>query len=511
MTHSARVSSSARIAVAVVVVLLLTACGSSLEPEEVALARGSSTVVAPSTVGGADPSDALLGANPEAGPASSIETDSIPATPAGSALAGSDAAIPGDGSKPVVADSTEDGGDVESPTDSEGSEVEGPTGRGVAEGSCEGFQNGVGISDDTILIGNASDISGPIPGLFQQTQDALDAYVAYFNATNDICGRKLEVKAYDSRTDASADQQVYTQACTEVFAMVSSASAFDSGGAKAAQDCGLPDLRTNSLTRARNECTTCFGVNSTDAGQFENIVPDTIIKDYGGGQRAAMLYINAGAAAENGITQAKAGTKRGMKYVYQSGIDIAEFNYAPFVRRLIDNDVESLQFVANDSTFVRMAMAMQQQNYKPEVWMLDPSAYTPAFVETGGDAVEGVVVFMNFTPFEEAASNPELSLYLAWLSQVNPNAKPGFFGVFAWSAARLFVETSLRLGGRLSRQSLVDAIRKVDDWSGNDIHAPQHVGPKQVSDCWRFIKLVRGEWIPVGGRAYRCAGVTTVG
>ena len=43
--------------------------------------------------------------------------------------------------------------------------------------------------------------------------------------------------------------------------------------------------------------------------------------------------------------------------------------------------------------------------------MLDPTAYTRDFVESGGEAVEGTTVFINFTPFEEASSNKELQLY----------------------------------------------------------------------------------------------------
>lgn len=503
MTHSGCRTGSARIAVAVLSVLLLAACGTNLDPGAIAAARGVGSVGAPTTVTGQGADAGLPGEQPVDAPLSP-DMAAAPAEPgtAAPAAESNQGSVAGPGDEAPKSPS--------GPSDLGGSDGNGGAGGSGTAGSCAGFKNGVGITDDTILIGNASDISGPMPGLFQQTQDALRAYVAYFNSTSEICGRKLEVMPYDSRTDASADQQVYVKACTEVFAMVSSASAFDSGGARAAQDCGLPDLRTNSLTRDRNNCTTCFGINSTDAGQFENIVPDTIIKDYGGGQKAAMLYINAGAAAEAGITQAKAGQKRGMRYVYQSGIDISEFNYTPYVQQLKDNNVESLQFIANDVTFVRLAQAMQQQNYRPKVWMLDPSAYTTTFVQTGGDAVEGAVVFMNFTPFEEAATNDELSLYLSWLGQINPNSKPGFFGVFAWSAARLFVETSLKLGGALNRESLIDAVRKVDDWSGNGIHAPQHVGPKQVGDCWRFIRLVNGEWVPIGGRQYRCSGVTTV-
>lgn len=500
MTHTARSAPTSRLGLkvsALIACLVLAACGSRVDPDTVAAANGqgevgSSTVAGASGLTGTSagstgilPGSVPGGSVPEGSvPGGSVSDGAGPGTPTGDG--------PGGGS---------DAGDQDGTNSANG---------GVQHGACDGLKNADGITDDKIIIGNASDISGPVPGLFQQTQDAVRAYVAYFNATSDICGRKLELRTYDSRTDASADQQAYTKGCDEVFAMVGSASAFDSGGAATAEQCGLPDVRTNSLTQERNNCSTCFGANSTNARQFENIVPDTIIKDYGGGQHAAMLYINAGAASENGHTQAKAGTERGMNYLYESGIDIAEFNYAPYVKQMKDKGVQSLQFIANDAIFVRMAQAMKQQGFTPKVVMLDPSAYTSNFVESGGDDVEGTVVFMNFTPFEEAAKNAELRLYMSWLQQVNPSARPGFFGVFAWSAARLFVQTAIELGGQLDRKTLVSAITKVNDWSANGIHAPQRVGSKQVSDCWRFIKLVNGKWVPVGGTGYRCSGVTTV-
>ena len=140
--------------------------------------------------------------------------------------------------------------------------------------------------------------------------------------------------------------------------------------------------------------------------------------------------------------------------------------------------------------------------------MLDPTAYTTEFVQNGGDAVEGTTLFINFTPFEEASSNKEMALYLSWLDQVSPGAVPSFFGVFAWSAARLFVEQSLKLGGKLSRATLVDSLKKVDNWTANDLTAPQHVGSKATGDCWRFIQLSGGSWKPVGGTKYTCAGTT---
>ena len=391
--------------------------------------------------------------------------------------------------------------------DSGGDDSSGPA------GSCDGFKNGPGITDSTITIGNSSDISGPVPGLFETAQDAMKAYVTYYNKANPdgICGRKLVLKTYDSRTDASADQQAYAAGCTDVFAMVGSVSAFDLGGAKTAQDCGLPDLRGGSVTFERNACTTCFGVQAVNTNFFENAVPDFVKQQVGSAsaQKAAFFYTNAGAAAQNAKAQVKAMEKRGMKFPVVQGIETSEFNYSTYVQQMKDNDIKVVFFTTSYQFSAKMRQAMAQQGYKPELYLRDPTDYNPDFVQQGGSAVDGTVVYTNFTPFEEAGNNRELATYVGSLNQVNPSADPAFFGVFSWSAGRLFTDLATKLGGKLSRATLLAEVKKVDDWTGNGMHAPQPVGSKGTGECWRFIQLSGGQWKSIGGTKYACNGLSS--
>lgn len=489
---------------AVLVALSLAACGSQLDPDDVVGASGGQA-----QGGTVDQSGEVLAGAPAAG-----GTSSGPATSGGttsgstgtSGTTGTGAGTPAGGG----GGGTGGGGGG---GDGDGGDGGGgdPADPGAGGASCDGFQNGPGITDSEITIGNSSDVSGPVPGLFESSQDATKAFVAYFNSTSDICGRKLKLVTYDSRTDAGADQQAYASACDEVFAMVGSMSAFDSGGASTAQSCGLPDVRSAAVTKDRNACTTCFPAQSNNTGEWENAPGEFIKSTYpDAAAHAAVLYINAGAAAENGPASARAMTKQGLNFDVVQGIDVAEFNYAPYAQQLKDKGVKAVFWVGAYQQSVRLAQAFQQVGYEPDVYLRDPTDYIPEFVETGGDAVDGTVVFLNFVPFEEAASNNEMSLYLDWLQQVRPGAAPTFFGVFSWSAARLFVEKAKALGGGLDRASLVDALAKTDNWTANDMTAPQHVGTKRTGECWRFIQLSGGSWSPVGGSKYSCVG-TNVG
>jgi hypothetical protein len=384
-------------------------------------------------------------------------------------------------------------------------------GAGVKAASCTGFKNQTGITDSTITIGNSSDISGPVPGLFTAAQQATKAYVAYFNATNPngICGRKLQLQTYDSRTDAGADQQGYQKICEGSFAAVGSMSAFDSGGAATAQGCGLPDIRTAAVTLARNDCTTCFGVQATGKGQYQNEVYDYWIRtEKAATQKAAFLYLNAGAAAENAKTQIAVGTKRGMNWVYTAPIDVAEFNYGPYVQQMKSKGVQFVQFLGAYQQSARLAQAMQSGGFKPTVLMYDPSVYDPGFLKQGGSAVEGAKFFVNFTPLNE--SQPELDLYKKWLGQTSPGAQPTFFGLFAWSASKLFVDKSLALGGQLTRSSLSAAVRNADGWTGGGMHSPMSVGSKHPPVCVRWMQVKGGQFASFTPK-YVCGGYTLAG
>jgi ABC-type branched-subunit amino acid transport system substrate-binding protein len=477
-----------------VLALGLAACGSQLDPDEVAGANGGA---GGATVQGGE---VVPGAGTDPGAATSDGAGAV----GGGATTGSSTTTGGGGGA---------GGAAAGGSGGSGGQGGQGSGQNAADGgqsaSCDGFQNGPGVSDTEITIGNASDVSGPVPGLFESSQDAVKAYVAYFNSSSDICGRKLKLVTYDTRTDAGADQQAYAKGCDEVFAMVGSMGAFDSGGAATTQACGLPDVRSAAVTKDRNACTTCFPAQSVNTGEWENAPGEFIKKNYPDTvAHAGLLYLNAGAAAENAPVEVNAMTKQGLHFDVVQGIDVSEFNYAPYAQQLKDKGVRVVLWVGSYQHSLKLAQAMQQIGYKPDLYLRDPTDYIPDFVETGGEAVDGTVVFLNFVPFEEAGTNQEMQLYTSWLQQVSPGATPTFFGVFSWSAARLFVEKSIALGGKLSRSTLIDALRKTDKWTANGMTAPQHVGSKRTGDCWRFIQLNGGTWQPVGGTKYTCAGTT---
>ena len=133
-----------------------------------------------------------------------------------------------------------------------------------------------------------------------------------------------------------------------------------------------------------------------------------------------------------------------MNFVYTPAIDVADFNYGPYVQQMKSKGVQWVQFIGayQQSVAARPGDAVGRLQARGALY--DPSVYDQNFLKTGGSAVEGAFMFINFTPLEE--SQPELNLYKKWLQQVAPGAQPTFFG-----AVRLVRREAVR--GEVDRSS----------------------------------------------------------
>jgi ABC-type branched-subunit amino acid transport system substrate-binding protein len=454
----------------------LAACGSQLDPEQVAQVNGTAVGGAGGTVAG----DTGGGAAADG---------SVPGADTGGATTAGGGSTSGGGSDPGGA--------------TQGTGANSATG-GTKAGSCDGFKNQTGITDKTITVANVADVSGPVPGIFESAQQATRAYAAYFNSANDICGRKLEVELLDSRADAGADQQAYTRACDDAFAAVGSMGAFDSGGAQAAESCGLPDMRSTTTTTERRDCSTCFAAQAVDPELVNGSMPRYFLSKYKDATRhAAYLYINAGAAAANAPMIRNAYTRAGWKVDYYRGIDVSEFNYAPYVQQMKDKGIRLVTYTGPYQDTVKLLDAMQQQGFKPDAYVQDATIYDQNFVDQAGENGNGVFAWSTTRMFDDY-SVKEMQLYRAWLQQVKPGAVPNFFGLYAWSAARLFVEQATALGGKLTRAALIGALSKVRNWTGNGLHVPQQVGQKTSSNCGSVFQLNDGKWRQVSPGSFMC-------
>jgi len=470
--------------------VLLAACGSNLDPEDVARTSAGSE-----GTGGDETVDDGTGAAGGGGDAGAGGSGSGAAGSTEGGASGGSGSPDGEGGGGATA-----AGGANAPSS------------GAKRGSCEGFDSSQpGVDAKAITLANASDVSGPVPGIFESARLGAQAFAAFFNAGDTLCGHKLEVLELDTRADAGADQQAYARACDEAFAAVGSMSAFDSGGAATAQGCGLPDLRSTTVNPERAKCGTCFAAQSVNPGLVPSALPTYWLKENKDAtQHMALLYINAGAAVPNAESFKKAWTKAGWKIKYFQGIEVSEFNFTSYVQQMKDRGIKMVYYVGPLQNTVKLQQAMEQQRFEPDVYLQDATIYDADYVEQAGDLADDVYVYGNIALFDDTR-NQEMALYRAWLEQVSPGADPNFYGLYAWSAMRLFVQQAVRLGGKLTRASLVEALRGVSAWTANGLHSPQDVGGKTTGKCQKVIQYTGESWRQVSPGTYMCGSLINTG
>lgn len=489
-----------RLAAALAIGTLVTAaCGARLTPEqrEQALSQGSgggttggSTGVAAVTTGSVDP-----------GATGAV----TPGTTGATGTAGTTGSTGRTGTTGTTGGSTGTSGSTT------GSTTGTPKDFVHAPPGGNGGKTDVGVTATTLRIGNVADVSGPVPGLFEDARFAVQAYVKYFTARyGTLYGRKLILDTYDSQLDAGVARSATIDLCQKDFAGVGSVTAFDQGAAQPTKDCGIPDLRGLATTDQMKAVPTVFPMNAAGTGGVRSLglygwakahYPQAI-------KKAGYIFIDGDVTRQTADQDSEAATAvLGYNFLAKTAIGITETNYAPVVRDFKSKGILYVTFVGAYQQAANLAKEFQRQNYKPTVFQPTVTAYTRDFISQAGAASEGVFVAVAPSLIEEINGNPELTTYAQWLRQVNQKAIPTAIGQFAWSAAALFVDEMIKIGPKPTRKALLAAIAKIHNYDGHGLFPGQDVGGRRLSSCTNVVRVQGGKFVrfePKATRTVRC-------
>jgi ABC-type branched-subunit amino acid transport system substrate-binding protein len=405
-------------------------------------------------------------------------------------------------------------------TGTSGTTTGGPAGptswQGVPPGGNGGATD-VGVTSNSIVVANVSDVTGAVPGLFEDARFAVQAYAKYFNTRypGGIYGRHLVVEALDSQLDTGAARAASIQACNDTFAGVGSISAFDQGAAPAIAACRskggpYPDLRGLATTDQMKKVPNAFPMQAAGTGNNRSLGQYGWVADkFPNAIKKAVFVYSDGEVTRQNAQQDMEATKNvlGFNWVDEIPVATTETNYSPAAQQIKGDGATYVTFVGAYQQAANLARAMAQFNFHPQVYMPTVTAYTPNFLAQAGDTVEGgnVYLAMPTSLIEEMSSNPELATYAQWLQQVKPGALPTSLGQFAWAAAALFVKEAIAVGPKLTRGALIEKVKAEHAWSANNMIPANDVGGKRMTDCVvvvniRSNKFVR--YLPSSG--FRC-------
>jgi hypothetical protein len=205
-------------------------------------------------------------------------------------------------------------------------------------------------------------------------------------------------------------------------------------------------------------------------------------------QKAARLYLNASVAASNSKQRMNAYASVGFKFIYQEAINIPASGLNATVNAMKKKGVEYVTYVGDYQTLVQLQTEMKNQRWFPKVRDWDSVAYSSQYLAGDPEAVEGSLVFLNTAMLEENSTNPEMQTYMSYLQRTAPGAKPDYFGLYAWSAGRLFTQAAIAAGGTLTRKKLFEEIRKIHSYDGNGLHATHDSGNKMPTGCFLYVQ-----------------------
>jgi ABC-type branched-subunit amino acid transport system substrate-binding protein len=353
----------------------------------------------------------------------------------------------------------------------------------------------VGITGDTITIGNVSTLSGPVPGLFAGAVLGTQAFVAYQNSLGGIFGRKLKLDVRDDQFDTGQNKGQTTDVIAKDFALIGSFSLYDDAALPAMEKSGIPNIQV-PLTQGLQESPANFSVNPVRRGT--PLGPFNFLKGKFPGSIGAVggLYGDVPAAKDAYLNNKAAMESIGYKFAYERGFAATETDFTADVVRMRQAGVKFFYTNGDVKTAARVAKAMAQQGFKPDVFLTGGTSYDNSFIPLAGTAGEGVLNLGTQAMYlgEDAGSIPEIALMNQWLNKVKPGYKPDLFAAYGWGSMRLFMKALQDAGPQLTRPKVIAALKKIDDWNGNGLFPPAGPASKRPASCYIFEKVVGGKF-----------------
>jgi ABC-type branched-subunit amino acid transport system substrate-binding protein len=446
-------------------VLLASACGARLTDKELAEANGSgarAVAVQGADTGGGDQAAADSGAAGGAAATGGSTGGATGGSQGRAASGGGQAAAPGSSSC------------------------------GAAGGGTD-----VGVTANSITLGNVSLLTGPVPGLFKGAVAGTQAFFAYQNSLGGVCGRKLQLDARDDQFDTNQNRAQYQDLLGTAFGFVGSFSVVDDGGAQVlGQHPDVPDV-SQALSRNHVALPNNFSIAPIVPGWRLGSLNYFKAK-FGLDVVEHMAYFveNAQSAVDAVDGEIKGAESVGYKFVYHRTIEPTEANFSSDVVSMQRAGVKGIFFGGETGVFVRMAKAMKQQNFAVPFANWGANAYDPAFVTSdAAPATNGSILDQQLAMYAGEDNIPEVQLFDKWLKQVAPDRKPDIFAAYGWESGRLFVQALTAAGPKPTRPSVMAELKKIDNFDGNGMLAPSGPASKRPPTCFMIINVQGGKFM----------------
>jgi ABC-type branched-subunit amino acid transport system substrate-binding protein len=376
----------------------------------------------------------------------------------------------------------------------------------------------VGITASTIKVGIIADINNPlVPGLFQDSVNAVKAWATNVNASGGLDGRKVQVDFCDSQLNPNSTTSCVIKACQTDFALVgTSANALgDLADLDGCKDAAGKAIGIANLTAFAFPPLTCDPVTYLASGlgpycKTAKATPQTYTVPVGDTQylvahnknlHGIWLYDSDDATFK--ITQtplfeaeSNLGIKKdGQGYYAVSGA-APQSALTPFIQQIKSSQSTFVYDDVTTSAMVLLRREAQLQGVNSvKVWECNSGCYDPSFYTQGGATVNGTYAMLLDLPYlSDYKANPALNKIVTALggtANFNNNAENSLIEAYLFQDA---VEKEVATGKPLNRASLFTALKAEHAFDAQGITGPTDVGQHETSNCEVLVQLQNGVW-----------------
>jgi hypothetical protein len=377
----------------------------------------------------------------------------------------------------------------------------------------------IGVTPKTITVTVVADVdNGFRPGLFKGSWDGVKAWGDYMNSKGGLACRKVVVKTADAKLSPTDADNAVAAACGNSVALVGTTalffqnvSAMNNCKDKAGKATGLPDL-AELQTEVAQQCSPVSfatlpsgsecpysgtGLRGVRVGYTQY---DYYFNKFGANTLHGVFVIpkDTKSTIASSMPIFRAENRMGIKSDAEfgkSGTDI-QTGYTDVAQAMKSDKSTYGRNGLDYKGMVLMRKEAQVQGVDTvKVWDCSVQCYDKRLIQEGGSAVEGQYVWLNFLPFEDKGSNPDLDAFLKY------DKSPDGFGAQAFIAGEVFaraVNDTMKANNddpnSITRANLLTAIRNMHDFDANGMVPKIDIGGRIGSTCLVGMQVVNGKF-----------------
>jgi ABC-type branched-subunit amino acid transport system substrate-binding protein len=360
-----------------------------------------------------------------------------------------------------------------------------------------------GITGDTIKVGAALPLTGPLAAIGEDIKATLLASLAEINEQGGVYGRRFELVVEDSKGDAAqtleATRRLIEQ--REVFALVGSFEAGDNADLNSLiKTSEIPSIGPVTLTPrlAIPPNPFIFYLLPTFNDQARTLVDFSQSKAAGKASRFGVVY------ADNYFNKDALGGLKAQAKIYSTEI-VAEYSYrtgsfspAEALALLSSKKATHIFFFGNGADITAFAREMERAGLK--VSLLS----SVVMLGRGAFDLPAPVAAQTFLSYPSALPNQEdFAGFINLMQRAKVNLRSPAFQSVAYASVKIMIEAT-KLGGRnLDRSSLISSLEQFQDFK-TGVVPPVTFGPnRRVGSDSSYvvgIDLDKKGYVPVSDR-----------